>query len=289
MYAARTTQNRSPDKPVPMAPFQRVTEANRRILLHAKAALWDLDHELHAPPSSSLAHLRATTSAHVAGSSDSFESALAALRALRELAFHQVNGRTPASPASVRDLARLAVAVTDPSLDWLPAPTNGLERLRRAHATDQLAPAHRAWNVVCRDLPLTIQGTTKAPQAYEEAVGRLLDAATSLSPAVHLAIATALPRLGGDAGRTIRRLHAINALVSPQRDGAVVRVHWRRSPPHAADLVDRFETAAAATVPAAATLRHLISGPDPRHGPAPTGHPVSAARNELLPALGVRR
>ena len=163
VYAARTVQNRSPEKPVPMALFQRVTEANRRILLQAKAALWDLDHELHAPPSSNLAHLRATTSVHVAGPSDSFESALTALRTLRELAFHQANGRTPASPASVRDLARLAVAVTDPTLDWLPAPANGLERLRRAHATDQLAPAHRAWDLACRDLPLTIQGTTKAP------------------------------------------------------------------------------------------------------------------------------
>ena len=139
-------------------------------------------------------------------------------------------------------------------------------------------------------MPLTIQGTTKAPQAYEEAVGRLLDEATSLSPAVHLAIAAALPRLGRDAGRTIRRLHAINALVSPQRDGCALRVHWRPiTPAHAAELVDRFETAAAATVPAAVTLRQLISGPDPRHGTAPTAYPVPAARSELLPARGVRR
>jgi hypothetical protein len=290
VYRARTTQNRSPAKPIPMALFHRVCEANRSIRLHAKAALWDLDHELPAPPSSSLAHLRATSSLHVLGSSDSFPSSMAALRALRQLAFHQAHGRAPASPASVRDLARLAVAVTDPSLDWLPAPTNGLERLRRAHATDQLAPAHRAWNLACRDLPLTIQGTTKAPRAYEEAVCRLLDEATDLSPAVHLAIAAALPRLGRDAGRTIRRLHAINALVSPQRDSPDLRVQWRPiTPAHAEELAERFTAAANATIPAAAGLRHLITSPALHPGTPPADLPAPAARRDLTPPRGLQR
>ena len=39
----------APDKPIPLTVFQTLTDANRRILLHAKAALWDLDHELGFP------------------------------------------------------------------------------------------------------------------------------------------------------------------------------------------------------------------------------------------------
>jgi len=291
-YTARTAQVRCPEKPIPQGLSHALTVTNRTILLHAKAALWDLDQELAAPPSSNLAQIRAAvTRLPLAATTDGFESSLAALRALRELSFRQARGRSPASPASVRDLTLLAAALTHPDLDWLPAPATGLERLRHAHASDQLAAAHAAWHLAGQDLTDTIRGTTKAPRTYEAAIGRLLDDAASLSPPVRLAVTTALPRLGHDAGRTIGRLHALNALVNPGPVGiAGPRLVWRPLEHlRAQELIDRFTAAADATAPAAVSLRQLITNPDRHHSTVPPGSQVPRPTRGLHPAVGLPR
>ncbi len=134
MHAAALVQKPRRDKPIPTALFREATEANHKILLHAKAALWDLDNAPpahHAHPGSSLAHLRpavslplsVSVSVSTSGPHAGFPSALTALRVLRQLSYNQAHGSTPASPGSLRDLAHLAAAVTDPDLGWLPHPT----------------------------------------------------------------------------------------------------------------------------------------------------------------------
>jgi hypothetical protein len=259
MRAASNAQARRADSVIPGSLFREVAEANHRVLLHVKAALWDLHNELSAPPPSSLSHVQ--TAGIPVVSSTPFTTALEALRALCQLSYDQVRGRTPASAASLHDLAALAAQITAPTHPWTPAETtDGLARLRTAHAVDQLTSAHRAWQLAGQDLASLIQGTTKAPRVYESAVARLHDDLPTLTPPVRLAVISALPRLGHEAGHTIRRLDGNNALVHRRRDPASLSASWRPiTPAHAHELTKRFDAAAEATRPAVATLRQLLT------------------------------
>ena len=283
MRTASNTQRRRHDLVIPGPLFREVAAANHRILLNAKAALWDFDNELPTPPSSSLSHVQ--TPALSGGSSPSFDSALQALRALRQLSYDQVRGRTAASAASLHDLAALAARITDPTYQWSTAePTSGLDRLRAAHSVDQLTTAHHAWHLAGHDLAGVVQGTTKAPRVYQSAMARLNEDLPDLTPPVRLAILSALPRLGHEAGNTIRRLDGSNALVHRRRDPSRLSASWQPlQPADSHELTQRFDAAADATAPAAATLRQLLTTAAPPGAPdTPPGAPVPARHHETL-------
>ncbi len=167
----------------------------------------------------------------------------------------------------------------------------GLDRVRRAHAADQLDTAHAAWKQAAHDLTQTIRGTTTAPRVYQAAITRLLNDPATLSPAVRLAVIASLPRLGHDAARTLRHLHEANALHSPRREPAALRVTWRPiDHAHAHRLVQRFDTAADVTRPAVASLRPLVDVQVP-HLDAAAATPVApqTPRRELHRSRAVQR
>jgi len=195
-----------------------------------------------------------------------------------------------ASPGSLRDLALLGARVTDPDHPWLPEPSNGLERLEHAHALDCLHTAHAAWVTASTELGHAIRGTTTAPGHYGGAIKRLLtiDLNADLSaPSVRLAIATALPRLGGEAGNSIHHLVRTNALVTPRREPGKLSA-WRPIDHHdAAELARRFADASKASSAAVTTLAGLLPGPERRVAHRPPGAHGSNAGPNPPPPIAV--
>ncbi|MFL6024088.1 MAG: hypothetical protein ACJ72O_12180 [Marmoricola sp.] len=279
MHRGMLAQKHRDDHPIPTEIFRRIRYANQAASLHARSTLWDLRHV--GVTGASLAELRP---ALVCGEalSEAFESTLGALRALRQLAHSQARSGLPASAASLRDLAELGTRFTDVDAITLPEPSNGLEAVQRAHAMDGLEAAHNAWHRARSGLAESVQGTTRAPAAYNYAARTLLS--TDVSPQLQVAVLCALPRLGTEAAQIAQRLGCQGALVTRQRVPGELRSMWlpieyeRR-----VEVSARFARAAEASAPAAASVQEL------RRSTAPSSSLNSERVSQLMPALSVGR
>jgi hypothetical protein len=277
---ARTQQARG-TKVVPTKAFKRLHATNRAASLCARAALWDLNRQPPGMPATRLGGLRAAIDLDGPRPPE-FATTLAALRLLRHYSYTQAHGQTPASPASLRDLALLGARITDPDtalgdLAVPPKTDTPLGRLQRAHLTDQLNHAHQAWTAAGAELTRTVQGLTKAPATYAATIHQLLE--TELTPGLRRAISSALPRIGIDAAATIERLSERAELVTLQRPPLATRHEWRPiHPDHAARLAAQFTTAAHASRQALATLASVQA---PARHPEHDRHPRQLLQAEL--------
>lgn len=255
---------------------------------YVKAAHWDASELVGVGDQSAIARLEPApilTAGPVATSD--FDSTLDALRVLRQLTFAQARGSSPASPMSLRDLAGLGAAVSEPEVSWLPEPRTNLERLDRAQALDILETSHASWSQAAEDLTESILGLTRAPAEYAAALAKFGDV-QGLTPMVRIACLSALPRLGNDAADAIGRLASHNALVDKQLEAGRLPLRWRPITPATADeLACRFRTAAAHSETAALTLRRTLAAPAEPKAIEPSARP--APRRELELSRSVRR
>jgi len=259
--ALRNQRRRHGHLPMSTTRFRQLIDANEALLLHAKAALWDLDASTAISMDQPLAQLELVTRMPGAGMTP-IRSPLRALLEIRRVSFAQSRGEAPASPASLRDLALLGAQFSHPDAVELPAPPTPLERLERAHLADLLQNAYDAWTDAAAALGHHIQGVTKAPGSYGQAIGYLLG--NEHSTAVRLAIVVALPRLGQEASHTIDRLKDDRALATPRREPGKVRVTWEPAPLTEFTLLrERFRMAAKSSADAAAALRRLTDEASP--------------------------
>lgn len=246
------------ESPSEATPVHRLRGLNADVELLGKAAMWDLTSQLAASRSTTtLDNLQtAATPASLLTASPGFERSMAALRLLNQLSFRQAKGQLPASPASLRDLALLGAAMTDP-YNPLPERGSGLARVRVAHARDQLNAAHIAWREAGRDLTLSIQGVTKAPTSFRAAFDALT---TQGEPPfrVRSAVMASLPRLAREATQTIATLAENGSLLTRQQEFCQPRKAWRPiTAAQAADLACQFQHAADRTHASAVTLADL--------------------------------
>jgi hypothetical protein len=242
--------------------------AERLIHLQGRAAMWDL-HRLGidggSPALESLAFPITTSAAPSPG----FESALSALRTLRQFSYDQARGRASASPASLRDLTRLGELVSDPGVDWLP-PTSesGLARVQRACVIDALATAHERWELAGRKLTTVIQGVTQAPGRYAETV-RWLEERALQEPSTRRAVTSALPALAGEASRTVLRMAGTGSLLTRQRVPMHLHAAWARIPfEDVQALMGSFDAAGNASRAVAEGVNQLSAHAD-RRDPQP--------------------
>lgn len=113
----------------------RIRTMYELVQLHGKAVMWDLSTRRPDTDANGLESLHvAATPQPVLSLSSPFDRSLAALDLLRRLSRDQSLGAAPASPASLRDLAALGAAATDPQAAWT-GPDTALGRLRVAHAS----------------------------------------------------------------------------------------------------------------------------------------------------------
>jgi hypothetical protein len=228
----------------------------RAIELYGKATLWDLADTGRESRLDDLVPALPTAATR----SQSFESPLAALQALRQISFRQRNGDANISAASLRDLTLLATRVTEHLTGRSPleAPTTALGRLRAASARDHLDRAHTSWVDAGRGLTSSIRSLTRASSPYGRAIHTLL---AQSSPAIDRAVLAALPRLADDTTPTITRLTASGSLVTGERPPGALKVSWRPLTSEEGDeLAERFTTAAETTRRAA----QATSTPPPR-------------------------
>lgn len=259
--ALRKQRRRHGHLPMSTTRFRQLIDINEALLLHTKAALWDLDASTSISMDQPLAHLELVTRTPGAGVPP-IHSPLRALQEIRRVSFAQSRGEAPASPASLRDLALLGALFCRPLDLELPARTTPLERLERAHLADLLQTAHAAWTEAATALGHTIRGVTKAPGSYGQAIAYLLG--NEHSTAVRLAIVVALPRLAQEASHTIDRLKDDRALATPRREPGKVRVTWEPAPRTEFTLLrERFRMAAKSSADAAAALRRLTDAASP--------------------------
>jgi hypothetical protein len=264
-HRAVEAQTTTPDPElITNGPLVTLRHITRAIELYGKASLWDLN---DTAGRSLLKDLEPATPTAVTMSRD-FESSLAALRALRQLAFRQRTGDDRASAASLNDLARLAIVATQLSNACLPRPVTALDQVQHASARDHLARAHATWVNASTGLTTTVRSLTRAASPYGLAIRRLLDDLDTATPAIRGAVLSVLPRLADDTVPTIGRLTTTGALVVAERQPAALSVQWRPLTTAEGDeLADRFLTASAATAKAAASVHGLT--PRPRRQPTP--------------------
>jgi hypothetical protein len=268
---ARAQQRGHGSSPIPGPMLAHLHATNHVISLCARATMYDLA-QLPTSAARPLHDLQPALASHLAATPAPISSPLAALRVLRQLCHDQARRLTPASPASLRDLALLGTRVSHG--DVLPASDDDrpLTRLQRAHAEDQLDAARAAWTKASTELTTVVQGLTKAPGAYGAAVRTLLD--QPLDQRTQRALLTALPAFGRDAARTVQTLAQHGALVTRQPVPLQPRTAWRPiSDEHAANLTEQFTTAALASSRALAAVREL----QPTNAPPP----VRTLRPEL--------
>jgi hypothetical protein len=264
--AALSQKRRRQDPPIPTSLFNRIHTMNQAVGLCARATLWDL---AGIPQQvSSLGTLEVAVPAGLAElDARQLSAPFAAFRVLRQLCHDQGRGLTPASPASMRDLALLGVRLNDPELPQFAYDDDRpIARLQRAHAADQINAARTAWSTAATELTTTVQGITKAPGPYGAAVQTLLD--QPLSDQTRRALATALPALGRDAARTVETLASRGDLVTRQPIPLQARNTWRPiTAEHAETIASRFNAAARASSRAAAALRDLQGVTSTRQNP----------------------
>jgi hypothetical protein len=232
--------------------------AERHIHIQGRAAMWDL-HRLGIDEASPA--IASLTLPVVLGEAPSpgFESALTALRTLRQLSYDQARGRAPASPASLRDLARLGEVANAPDAAWLPTADSGLARVQRATIIDGLATAHDSWALAGRHLTTTIQGITRAPGRYAESV-RWLQEAVQRHPSTRREVISALPALAREASRSVLRLAGEGSLVTRQRVPMHLHGAWARIPfEDVQALIESFDNAGNTSRVVADGVRQLLN------------------------------
>ena len=271
IHQSELAHRREPHTLLPSTHLRRFRTRNQNVSVFARAILWDLtglDNNAANGPGRSLDTLQVALPVEVAHVEPrTAHTSLAALRLLRQLLHDQARALAPASPASLRDLARLGIRLNDPKLvdpALLGAGENDtpLHRLRRAHARDQIDAARTAWSTAASELTTTVRGTTKAPGPYAAAVQTLLE--KPLDPRTQQALLSVLPQIGRDAARTVEHLAAHGELVTLQTIPLQTRKAWRPiTLEHADVLAARFTTAATASSRATAAIQDL-------HGPTTT-------------------
>jgi len=231
-----------------------VRRTARMIELHGKAAMWDVN---SASGPGRLSTLEAATPTAVSLSRE-FESSLAALQALRQLAFRQRVSDDNLSAASLNDLTHLARAVTSADGGWLPRPATALQRVQYANARDHLTRANATWERAAQGLTTTIQSLTRAASPYGRAIKHLVADVGTPRPEVTGAVLAVLPRIAEDTVPAIGRLTSSGALIVAERPPASLSVRWRPLTTSEGDeLADRFLIAASATAVASTAVRGL--------------------------------
>jgi hypothetical protein len=194
----------------------------------------------------------------------SFDTAVGALQILRLLSYRQALGEDRASPASLHDLARLAIVTSSAAPSWLPEPTTPLARVQHTVACEQLQATETAWQAVQTVLGQHVRGLTRAPRMYADAV-RAATSALPHDPVLGAAALSALPRLGRDAGTTVEVLASSGDLVIATKQVGRTQASWRRPTPDETEhIAGTFHTASRVSDQAHATYLHSIRGTQPR-------------------------
>lgn len=261
MHRVSRAQQRRSGPRIPGRVFSHIHATNDLVSLCARAMMWDL---ARATPITiePLARLPIALPTSAANSRVDLRSPLAGLRVLRQVCHDQARGLTPASPASLRDLALLGVRVNDPDALQPTDDQPPLTRLQRAHTADQLDHARTSWQTASTELTTTVQGLTKAPGSYGAAIHALLN--EPLDDRTRTALIHALPTLGREAARTIDALAERGDLVTRQPIPLQPRTAWRPiTPAHGTEIAERFRTAARTATNTSAAVRELRRGNTP--------------------------
>lgn len=247
------------------------------------------DDEALAPLDALAPALPRTTVSAGGPRSQSFDDAVAALRVLRLLSYRQTTGHENTSPASLHDLTRLAITTTHHAEAWLPTPATPLARVQRAAALDRLQEATRAWQKAASRLSPNIQGLTKAPRVYADAIHVVLAQAPH-NKGLGRAVLAALPRLGNDAALTLTRLTNRGDLAAATKASGGNRATWRPlEPSQGAALTHSFAAAGQASQQAHATVLQVDRSPTTgTRGDNTTLRRGRSARRELSLGTGLR-
>ncbi|WP_310962516.1 hypothetical protein [Nocardioides terrisoli] len=280
LQSAIRAQRHTDDRPVDRGFHKRIHGAHQAIRLYGGAAMWELRDIATSLGPFGIDELGIAQRLSPGPCSASFENSTDALRLLRQISFSQAHAQVGASPASLRDLTQLGTSILAELPTTLDEPGSGLDRVRRAHLEDQLDAARAAWASAGTGLTKTIQGVTKAPRAYADAIQRLRDPAT-LTPPVRIALTAALPRFATEASTIVRALSRAGSLESPQRVPCQLRHEWRPiTPAQEEALVSGFTLAASTSRHVVRALRDIAPQPE-RDRPAVTSAAREAPRLEV--------
>ena len=187
-------------------------------------------------------------------------SGLEALRLLRQLLYRQSKGLEPANAHSLQELCELAVTTCTTAEKSLPYAATPLGRVERAAAVDHLRTAATAWRSLSSQLYPHIQGLTKTPAIYHDAIQTLTSEA-SHGGDVHQAILASLPRLATHAADTTTTLGRRGELVTPTRIPTKLKPAWRPlTSAMTRDLAENFAAAGAASQRAQEASRRSSDG-----------------------------
>jgi hypothetical protein len=184
---------------------------------------------------------------------------LQAFQLLRQLAFGQANGRVPANAHTVQELCALGAVTCRAAEDLLPEPSTDLRRLDHAMAIDHLRRASTLWRAAGGRLYPRVQGLTRAPHVYHDAVHAVLDETQENRTATRTVLAC-LPGLAAQAATTINTLRARNELVTCQQPARSSSPSWLPIDPATGQrLTDSLIAAGRATLTANTALRRQLS------------------------------
>lgn len=274
---ARSTFRQERIRPLPKNGVSRLHDLNDTVALIGRATLWDL-RELQEcdGPSAAITTLQPALrrgSGPIQATITAPWTPMGSFRIVRHFVAAQADGRAPASPGSLRDLALLGARIFDPEAVSR-ADATPLARLQLAHTVDAVAQAREAWTRSGVTLTQTVQGLTKAPGEYGAAIHVLL--ASDHEPHTRKVLAQVSPELAEYAAQIIGVLAERNELVTRQRLPAQIRTTWRPITTEQADrLADLFRSAGRASDVAASLQRNLTvrsrqSSPPPLTVPAPS-------------------
>jgi hypothetical protein len=190
----------------------------------------------------------------------SFDTAVGALRILRLLSYRQALGEDRASPASLHDLARLAIVTSRAAPSWLPESSTPVAGVQHTVAREQLEASERAWMAAQTALGQHVRGLTRARRMYADAV-RTATSALPHDATLGAAVLAALPRLGHDSGTAVELLASSGDLVIATKQAGRSQACWRRlTPGEAQGIAVTFHTAGRVSQQAHATYVHSIRG-----------------------------
>lgn len=207
---------------------------------------------------------------------------ISTLHLLRQITLRQSRGEEVANAHSLQELCRLAVTTCRSAERSLPYATTPLGRVDRAATIDQLRQAERLWGELGGRLYPRIQGLSKAPGIYHEAVAKVAEEATTNEVATR-AVLCCLPRLAHQSANTVAQLYNQGELVTCGRAPGELTTRWRAlSPAEARDLAQGFVSAGRATHRASDAVRRQLE--PAAHRTSTTVPPPQRARG-----LGVER
>jgi hypothetical protein len=207
---------------------------------------------------------------------------MSTLHTLRQITLRQSRGEESANAHSLQELCRLAVATCRSAERTLPYASTPLDRVARAASIDQLRQAETHWAQLGGRLYPRIQGLSKAPVTYHDAVTTITEEATTSEVATR-AVLSCLPRLALQSANTVAQLHNHGELVTCGRAPGELTTRWRAlSPAEARDLAQGFVVAGRATHRASNAVRRQLD-PTARQAPAKVASPQRSR------GLGVER